>query len=260
MAHTFQPIAGSSSTLIPRITKSLTYGGGFPQRLFSILTYERIDSIAWFEDGSGFRLVDPVTFESTIISKYFKQRKIRSFFRQLNVYGFVRVSDPELISKYAFSHPLFRRNHPHLVDRMDRRKPTFSRRMMKDDEKAMTSEESDDALSQSSSSILPINNNIGNNNYSSSTVAVFSIPSSHRQRSPSNAELSCYSTDSQSSYDTTVSNNTGMSFDSYDHLMTSTKMEEDVSIRELGLYIDLSGGIDDDMILLQELLLMESPK
>eukprot|EP01040_Poterioochromonas_malhamensis_P001686 gene1686-1787_t len=104
------------------------YESNFPERLYSILTYERLDSITWMEDGSGFRITDPRAFESSVINKYFPQRKIRSFFRQLNTYGFVRASGTGWRNKYSFSHPLFQRGLPHLLRGMQRRNPSCRNR------------------------------------------------------------------------------------------------------------------------------------
>ncbi len=56
-------------------------------------------------------------------------KKFLSFTRQLNVYGFRRIPDPDAKkgSKFCFFHPYFLRDHPDLLHLVKRRPPTFSR-------------------------------------------------------------------------------------------------------------------------------------
>eukprot|EP01040_Poterioochromonas_malhamensis_P008462 gene8462-9155_t len=102
--------------------------------LYSILADEGVHSITWFEDGSGFCIIDPPAFESNVINKYFSQKKIRSFFRQLNTYGFVKSSETSWRNK------------------MQRRKPSFHRKNAKD-KRRTARDGSDDTLSHESSTI-----------------------------------------------------------------------------------------------------------
>ncbi len=165
-------VSSSSSPSSPSSSSS-QHDERFPQKLYSILTYERLDSLTWFEDGSGFRITDPRSFESTVINKYFSrklhstmtmlttllislplcllERKIRSFFRQLNTYGFVRVSATSWRDKYSFCHPLFQRGLPHLLRGMQRRKPSSSRKRTAKAKTRTATESSDDTLSVESS-------------------------------------------------------------------------------------------------------------
>lgn len=117
----------------------------FPQKLWHLLQYDPTTAITWLEDGSGFRILDIKQMEEEILLKYFKRKlllpffsvsddalgsvesKIRSFFRQLNVYGFVRCLDPCGLSKFCFNHPQFHRSHPELLSFVQRRKPSSHR-------------------------------------------------------------------------------------------------------------------------------------
>ncbi len=56
-------------------------------------------------------------------------KKFLSFTRQLNVYGFRRIPDPDAKkgSKFCFFHPYFLRDHSDLMHLVKRRPPTFSR-------------------------------------------------------------------------------------------------------------------------------------
>lgn len=56
-----------------------------------------------------------------IAPKYFRQKKFSSFTRQLNMYGFEKVSNGS--DKGAFSHPDFQRGKPELCTRIVARVP-----------------------------------------------------------------------------------------------------------------------------------------
>ena len=47
--------------------------------------------IAWSEMGDSFRIIDRTKFAQDILPLYFKHDNLRSFIRQLNIYGFQRV-------------------------------------------------------------------------------------------------------------------------------------------------------------------------
>jgi hypothetical protein len=67
----------------------------FPMRLHNLLDdaeirgYQHI--VAWQPDGRSFKVKDPDAIEK-VLAKYFKLTKYRSFLRQLQDYGFSRVS------------------------------------------------------------------------------------------------------------------------------------------------------------------------
>jgi hypothetical protein len=69
----------------------------FPYRLHKMLS--DVDShgdatiVSWMPDGLHFKVHDPQRFVETIIPSAFKQKSLKSFQRQLHLYGFQRVQD-----------------------------------------------------------------------------------------------------------------------------------------------------------------------
>lgn len=97
-----------------------------PQKLFYILQHESSDILSWDSDGNSFRIHNIKLFENNILPKYFRRkfsifestyrnclkiyslfidRKLSTFSRQLNLYGFKTASGNV---KHVFYHPLFR--------------------------------------------------------------------------------------------------------------------------------------------------------
>ncbi|ORY01635.1 winged helix DNA-binding domain-containing protein [Basidiobolus meristosporus CBS 931.73] len=76
------------------------------------------DIIAWERSGSGFIIKDQAGFTSKVLPQYYETRKFTSFTRQLNIYGFYRVSDRRRSkqefdgSTIIYSHRYFRRDQP----------------------------------------------------------------------------------------------------------------------------------------------------
>lgn len=91
----------------------------FPVVLHKILCNpESRDVISWLPHGRSWRIVDPNTLERKIIPKYFRHSKYSSFLRQVNGWGFCRVSDgPDLDSYY---HEQFLRGLPQICLKMTR--------------------------------------------------------------------------------------------------------------------------------------------
>eukprot|EP01040_Poterioochromonas_malhamensis_P001684 gene1684-1783_t len=208
------------------------YEGNFPEKLYSILTRERLDSVTWFEDGSGFIITDPRAFESSVICRYFSQRKIRSFFRQLNTYGFVRVSATSWRDKYSFCHPLFQRGLPHLLRGMQRRKPSSSRKRTAKAKTRTATESSDDTLSVESST------------------------------TPNQTSLSSMSSDSDSCC-SSVSSSSQNNFSSYRNTVTIPSINHPdqlstVWMNEEEPRYDL-GFTDEEVAFLKEIFSMDSP-
>ena len=50
------------------------------------------DMISWLPHGRAFGFHKPRLFEHEIMKRFFKQSQIASFRRQLNLYGFIRLS------------------------------------------------------------------------------------------------------------------------------------------------------------------------
>mmetsp|Transcript_117422 Transcript_117422/g.230422 ORF Transcript_117422/g.230422 Transcript_117422/m.230422 type:complete len:344 (+) Transcript_117422:138-1169(+) len=94
----------------------------FPARIYQILENESSEIVQWNSNGLSFRIVNHIRFESEIIPKYFRHRKLSSVQRQLNVYGFRSISRGE--HKRSFYHPLFKRGNWEIVKQMARYVPT----------------------------------------------------------------------------------------------------------------------------------------
>jgi hypothetical protein len=76
--------------------------------------------VSWQPDGRSFRVHAPSKFVDMVLSFYFSQTKYRSFQRQLNHYGFERITKgPE---EGSYSHPCFLKDQPKLCYGMRREK------------------------------------------------------------------------------------------------------------------------------------------
>jgi len=93
----------------------------FPVKLHKILSNpEYADIISWLPHGRSWRVLKPKTYEEKIIPKYFRHAKYASFMRQVNGWGFKRMTQgPDHNSYY---HELFLRGLSHLCIKM--RRPT----------------------------------------------------------------------------------------------------------------------------------------
>jgi hypothetical protein len=70
------------------------------------------DVVSWNNCGSSFKVHKPTEFSNKIMPTYFNQTKYKSFQRQLNLYGFVRIHSG--YHKGSYSHNNFRRGYPSL--------------------------------------------------------------------------------------------------------------------------------------------------
>lgn len=108
--------------------KSLKPGGTstqtFPMKLHSLL--ERVEAdgyshiISWQPHGRCFIVHNPKEFADAILPSYLRQAKLTSFQRQLNLYGFARLTRGK--DAGAYYHELFLRGKSSLVKRMRRTK------------------------------------------------------------------------------------------------------------------------------------------
>ncbi|KDN41416.1 winged helix DNA-binding domain-containing protein, partial [Tilletiaria anomala UBC 951] len=98
----------------------------FPCR---ILKDEQIQHmIQWVASGTAFRVSSPTEFSRIVLPTYFKHANWQSFVRQLNIYGFHKVTPAASISPeesagqvWEFRHPSFRRGEVQLLSRIKRR-------------------------------------------------------------------------------------------------------------------------------------------
>jgi len=94
----------------------------FPEKLHRMLLEIEKDGyahiISFFPHGRAFGIHDTDKFEEKIMPKYYKQSRLSSFQRQLNLYGFTRiVSGPDSGGYY---HELFLKARPALCTHMRR--------------------------------------------------------------------------------------------------------------------------------------------
>ncbi|KAF9494493.1 hypothetical protein BDN71DRAFT_1393105 [Pleurotus eryngii] len=121
--------AHRGSTSLPKTTQQLV--PAFLQKLYEIITDKsNADLIRWSDRGDILMVVDHERFANELLGRWFKHRNFNSFVRQLNMYGFRKVShlqqgalqspiDPKV---WSFEHPCFRRGQPDLLCLIQRRK------------------------------------------------------------------------------------------------------------------------------------------
>lgn len=81
-------------------------------KLFEIVSSAASDDLVlWSEHGDTFRIEDRNRFAQDVLPLYFKHDNLRSFIRQLNIYGFQRVPSAKGRDRtMEFFHPMFTRN------------------------------------------------------------------------------------------------------------------------------------------------------
>ena len=92
-------VPGASSAGSIRVVSGsgFRYVVPFPYRLHEMLS--NVDTehdstiVSWLPDGRHFKVHDPRRFVEFVISSAFKQKSLKSFQRQLHLYGFQRVHE-----------------------------------------------------------------------------------------------------------------------------------------------------------------------
>lgn len=106
----------------PKVMKRGGVVTPFPEKLHDML--EKIDGdnlsdvVSWQSHGRAFLVRDPKEFVKEVLPVYFRQSKITSFQRQLNLYGFRRITHGP--DNGAYYHQLFLRGRPKLCQGMVR--------------------------------------------------------------------------------------------------------------------------------------------
>ena len=77
--------------------------------------------VSWLPCGKAFQVFDPMAFEQVVLSHYFNQSQYKSFQRQLNIYGFYRITKGRNKGGY-FHESCFVRGKPDLCQFMIRTK------------------------------------------------------------------------------------------------------------------------------------------
>jgi hypothetical protein len=96
----------------------------FPLKLHAVLDQVEADGLAhvisWQPHGRCFVVHEPKKFVDHVMPKYFRQTKLTSFQRQLNLYGFCRLTRGN--DSGGYYHELFLRNKVFLCQKMIRTK------------------------------------------------------------------------------------------------------------------------------------------
>eukprot|EP00529_Nitzschia_sp_RCC80_P018815 CAMPEP_0113496968 /NCGR_PEP_ID=MMETSP0014_2-20120614/30390_1 /TAXON_ID=2857 /ORGANISM="Nitzschia sp." /LENGTH=514 /DNA_ID=CAMNT_0000390897 /DNA_START=444 /DNA_END=1988 /DNA_ORIENTATION=+ /assembly_acc=CAM_ASM_000159 len=94
----------------------------FPERLHQLLEAvddeDLMDIVGWQPHGRCFIVHKPKEFVDSVMPRFFKQSKLTSFQRQLNLYGFCRLTTGE--DRGGYYHELFIRGRVDLCSRMVR--------------------------------------------------------------------------------------------------------------------------------------------
>lgn len=107
----------------------------FLRKLWKIVNDPLIDDlIGWSSDGESFVIRNPPEFCYNLLPIYYKHNNMSSFIRQLNMYGFHKVtnegSDKDEIK---FFHPFFQQNEVRLLQHIKRKigtsKPTEDKKI-----------------------------------------------------------------------------------------------------------------------------------
>ncbi|ORX39592.1 hypothetical protein BD324DRAFT_648233 [Kockovaella imperatae] len=104
----------------------------FLNKLFSMVSDSATDElIYWSDAGTSFFVPNTERFGKELLPRFFKHSNFSSFVRQLNMYGFHKVPQPQTgvlksdnpdgSELWEFTNPCFKRDHPELLGRVTRK-------------------------------------------------------------------------------------------------------------------------------------------
>ncbi|KAK7400569.1 hypothetical protein VNO78_11779 [Psophocarpus tetragonolobus] len=92
---------------------------------FLLKTYDLLEQgddstkiVSWNAEGTAFVVWSPAEFSELTLPKYFKHNNFSSFIRQLNTYGFKKISS----KRWEFKHEKFQRGCRHKLGEITRKK------------------------------------------------------------------------------------------------------------------------------------------
>ena len=105
----------------------------FVIKLYDLVTQPETDGIVcWGSTGNSFLLLDTRLFSQLVLPMHFKHDNLRSFERQLNIYGFQRCIAQPTEHALEFFHAKFRRGQRDLLLEIKRSQPARKRQLSAD--------------------------------------------------------------------------------------------------------------------------------
>ncbi|KAJ1834839.1 Flocculation suppression protein [Coemansia sp. RSA 2711] len=118
---------GSDPAAKPHLRIQRTHAA-FVSKLYAMVADGDTDRlIAWTAEGDCFKVTDPAEFSRVVLPLYFKHNNWQSFVRQLNMYGFHKISDLAYggvfgdTQLWMFKHPSFQRDQVRQLQNIKRR-------------------------------------------------------------------------------------------------------------------------------------------
>ena len=131
-------LAGADTSSLP--SQACRASAPFISKLYEILNTATVDDcVKWGTHGDSIVVTDAASFAKNVLPRYFKHDNIRSFIRQLNIYGFQRCRSQALANEVQtegeleFYHSKFAAGRKDLLRHIQRGVPSQKRRLPSDE-------------------------------------------------------------------------------------------------------------------------------